>query len=147
MDSERIPINNIKGQSLKKMIFFILGTISLVLAYIGTIMPGIPGTPFILLTAYFYIRSSDRMYNWILRNRLFNKIIQEFRKGENIPMRFKLIVVVNLWISIAVAEIWLIENIWYRAGTILIGFLCSIFVIRMKRKKNEIMNLKENNSV
>ncbi len=53
-----------KKKNLKKAMFFSFGIISLGLAYLGIILPRFPGTPFILLTAFFFIRSSDRMYGY-----------------------------------------------------------------------------------
>ena len=128
-------MTNTKKHILKKRINFGLGLISLVLAYIGIVMPGIPGTPFILLTAFFFFKSSDRMYNWLLSKKLFAKIINEFSQKETIPLKLKLFVIVQLWISITVAEIWFITSIWPRIIVIVIGLICSLFILKLKKFK------------
>jgi uncharacterized membrane protein YbaN (DUF454 family) len=91
-------------QTLNKWIFLLLGTICLVFAYIGTVMPGIPGTPFILLTAFFYFRSSDRLYNWFRKQKLFARLIKEYEKDPSVTLRLRIMVLIPFWISIVVAE-------------------------------------------
>ena len=126
-------MTNTKKYILKKRINFALGLISLVLAYIGIAMPGIPGTPFILLTAFFFFKSSDRMYNWLMSKKLFAKIIQEFSQKETIPLKLKLFVIVQLWISITVAEVWFVKELWPRMIIIVIGLICSLFILKLKK--------------
>jgi uncharacterized membrane protein YbaN (DUF454 family) len=125
----------IHTSKLKKTLFLIFGTISLVLAYIGVIFPGIPGIPFILLTAWFYVRSSDKMYNWILNHRVFGKLLDKFSQKEKVPLGFKLFVVSQLWVSITVSLIWLIHNIYFQILTIIVGIIVSIVIFRMKKTK------------
>ncbi len=122
-----------KKQLLKKRLYFVLGLFSLVLAYIGVIMPGIPGTPFILLTAFFFFKSSDKMYNWLMSKKLFARIIHEFSKKERIPLKLKLFVIIQLWISISVAEIWFVEDIYLQIIIIVIGIICSFLILKVKK--------------
>lgn len=120
-------------KNLNKYIFFILGTICLVLAYIGTVLPGIPGSPFILLTAFFYLRSSDRMYNWLRRQKLFGQLIREYEKDSTVPLRLRIIILIPFWISIIVAEIIFVKTLF--SGILLAGsaIIISVIVIFVKR--------------
>jgi len=72
------------------------------MSYVGVALPGVLGIPFILLTAYFYVCSSDKMYNWLLNHRLFGKLLNDFSKHKTVPLRFKLFVISQLWVSISV---------------------------------------------
>lgn len=123
----------IKKNKYQKLIFFIIATVCLVLAYIGIAMPGIPGTPFILLTAYFYLRSSDRMYHWLLKQKLFAKLINEFKKRETIPLKLKIGVLIPFWISIIVAEFIFVKNTWTGIGLAFAAILLSVLVLRLKK--------------
>jgi len=116
----------------KKLLYLILGGISLTLAYIGVAMPGIPGTPFILLTAYFFVRSNKRSYNWVVNHKLFGKIIREFQKSEKVPLKFKIFVALQLWISIAVARWLLIETLWVEIPVYTLGIIATLFIFRLK---------------
>jgi hypothetical protein len=126
-------MDNLKQHKFRKRMNLLLGLIALVLAYIGTALPGVPGTPFILLTAFFFVRSSDRMYQWLMRNKLFAKIIHKFDEQEKLPLKFKLFVILQLWISIAVAEIWFIESLIVRIITALIGVIVSVLILLIKK--------------
>jgi len=125
----------IKTSRIKKSLFLVFGTISLVLAYVGVIMPGIPGIPFILLTAWFYVRSSDKMYNWILNHRVFGKLLNKFSEKEKVPLGFKIFVVSQLWVSVTVTLIWFVHNIYIQIPIVIIGIIASIVVFRMKKTK------------
>ncbi len=120
----------------KKLIFFVLGSLSLIMSYIGVALPGVPGIPFILLTAYFYVRSSDRMYNWLLNHRLFGKLLSNFRKHQQIPLSFKIFVIMQLWVSILVAQIWFLSDLFWRITVVLMGVVSSIIVARMKQTQS-----------
>lgn len=87
----------------KKLLFFVLGLIFLVLAYIGIIMPGIPGIPFILLSGWFFLRSSDKLYNWMMRQRILAKVLEKFSKG-NVSEKTKWFVISQYWVSIIIAQ-------------------------------------------
>jgi len=117
----------------KKYLFLFLGTICLILAYIGIVMPGIPGTPFILLTGYFYFRSSDKMYNWILKQKIFARLIGEYNKNPHIPIKLKILILIPFWISIVVAEFIFIRTLFEGIALGIVAALVSIFVFRLKK--------------
>jgi len=121
----------------KKLIFFVLGSLSLIMSYIGVALPGVPGIPFILLTAYFYVRSSDRMYNWLLNHWIFGKLLSDFRKHKQVPLRFKIFVISQLWVSILVAQIWFISDLFWRITVVLMGIVSSIIVAKMKQTQSD----------
>jgi uncharacterized membrane protein YbaN (DUF454 family) len=123
-------------QRLQKWLFLLFGTICLVLAYIGTVMPGIPGTPFILLTAFFYFRSSDRMYNWLRRQKLFGRLIREYEKNSTVPLRLRIMVLIPFWISIFVAEIIFVKTLFYGITLAVVAIIISLVVIFVKRNNN-----------
>ncbi|MDF1549006.1 MAG: YbaN family protein [Bacteroidales bacterium] len=124
-----------KKPIIRKRINIALGFISLGLAYIGIALPGVPGTPFILLTAFFFVRSSDKMYNWLLRKKIFAKIINKFNDNEKLPLTFKLFVIMQLWISISVALIWFVNSYSARLIIFIIGIFCSILILFIKKIK------------
>ncbi len=122
---------------LRKYFFFVLGTICLVLAYIGIFMPGIPGTPFILLTGYFYLRSSDKMYAWILKQRIFAKLIGEYEKNPNIPLRLKIYFLIPFWISILVAEFIFVRTLYQGIALGLFAVVFSTFILLLKKNSEQ----------
>lgn len=126
-------MENDQKQSIRRPLYLVLGFISLVLAYLGVALPGFPGTPFILLTAYFFVRSSDKMYNWLLSKKLFARIIREFSEKETLSMKFKLFIIIQLWISFTVAMIWFIESLYWKLFLVLLGLIITIIVLKIKK--------------
>lgn len=72
--------------SFLKSIFILLGTLSLFVGVIGIVVPGLPTTPFLLLTAGLYLKSSDKLYAKLIVNRFVGSYIIKFnqRKGMSI---------------------------------------------------------------
>jgi uncharacterized membrane protein YbaN (DUF454 family) len=66
--------------NLLKIVLILLGTLSLVIGVTGVFIPGLPTTPFLLLTAGLYVRSSEKLYQSLITNRYFGTFIREFRR-------------------------------------------------------------------
>jgi uncharacterized membrane protein YbaN (DUF454 family) len=130
-------------QTLNKWAFLLLGTICLVLAYIGTVMPGFPGTPFILLTAFFYFRSSDRLYGWLQKQKLFARLIIEYEKDPSITLRLRIMVLVPFWISIVVAEFLFVKSLISGVLLAFAAMIISAVVIFVQRNGKINVNKKK----
>ena len=77
-----------------------LGTIFLALGVVGVVVPGLPTTPFLLLSAACYVRSSERLYTRLLNHKVFGKIIRDFRETRSISLRSKVISIATMWAMI-----------------------------------------------
>jgi uncharacterized membrane protein YbaN (DUF454 family) len=86
-----------------KLLLIVLGSIFLGLGFLGIFAPGLPTTPFLLLAAGCYVRSSDRLYSWLLKHKLFGKYIHNFRKTPSIPLHIKIISLIVIWILIGLS--------------------------------------------
>ena len=74
-----------------KALYILFGTLSLILGIIGIFLPLLPTTPFLLLTAALYVRSSPRLYNWLLHQKYLGNYIRNFRENKAIPLRAKIV--------------------------------------------------------
>jgi uncharacterized membrane protein YbaN (DUF454 family) len=61
-----------------KAVYIILGSISLILGLLGIIVPVLPTTPFLLLTAYLYTKGSTRFYGWFTHTKVYDKHLRSF---------------------------------------------------------------------
>ena len=88
---------------LKRALWLCLGMLFLSLGVIGVLLPGLPTTPFMLLAAACFARSSQRFYSWLLNNPLFGDKVRRYRAGHGIPQRIKLFAVslVSLFVGYA----------------------------------------------
>ena len=73
-----------------RILLIILGSIFVAIGAVGILVPGLPTTPFMILAAACYIRSSNKLYNWLIKNKLFGKHIKNIREGKGIPIRVKI---------------------------------------------------------
>ncbi|MBM7552123.1 YbaN family protein [Thalassobacillus pellis] len=97
-----------------RIILIIGGCLSLFLGALGILLPLLPTTPFLLLAAACFVRSSDKLYNWLLNNKWFGTYIQDFRSGKGIPLQAKIIGVTVLWVSILFSAFAVVEVIFVR---------------------------------
>ena len=88
-----------------KYILIILGSLSLALGIIGIFLPLLPTTPLLLLSAALYVRSSEKMYQWLIHHKYLGNYIRNFREHRAIPLRAKIISVSMVWISLIYCSI------------------------------------------
>src|SRR5690606_10097341 len=72
-----------------RVTYRILGLFFLGLGILGYLLPGLPGTVFILIAAYFFAQSSPRFYNWLMNHKVFGRWIRDFRAGKGVPLWVK----------------------------------------------------------
>jgi len=104
--------SKVKKQKIIRILLFIAGSISLFLGTIGIFLPLLPTTPFLLLSAACYMRSSERMHKWLLNNRWFGEYIKNYQAGRGIPMKTKILVITVLWITILFSVIFMLNDMW-----------------------------------
>ena len=68
--------SKLKKNKLIRLLFAFIGSIFVGLAIIGIFLPGLPTTPFLIVAAYFYIRSSNKLYNWLINNKFLGIYIK-----------------------------------------------------------------------
>lgn len=120
----------------RRIIYIILGSFFLILGAVGIFIPLLPTTPFWLLTCWFYLRSSEKLYNRAMSNRYFGSYIKNFLVDKAIPLRSKIISVSVMWLSAILTCIYLVEYLWVKILLILIstGVTWHIFSFPTKKK-------------
>lgn len=112
----------------KRVIFFILGILFLGLSYIGIIMPGIPAIPFILLAGWFFLNSSEKLYDWMLSKKIMGKILRKFFEGEGASKGMAFFVISQYWVSLVVAQLIFSMQVYMYVMLNLLGVLGSILI-------------------
>ena len=82
---------------LRQPVYVILGTMFLLLGALGLFLPVLPTTPFWLLTCWFYLRGSNRLYARVMRNPYFGGYMRGFLEEKAIPLHGKIVTVVVMW--------------------------------------------------
>lgn len=129
--------------NIKKYLFIFLGSISLGLGSIGIILPLLPTTPFLLLAAYFYLRSSKKLYVWLLNHRIFGIYIYSYINFHAIDLKTKISALSLLWLSLTISII-LINKLLVTLILLIIGLSVSLHILSLKTMSRDQM-IKERN--
>jgi uncharacterized protein len=117
-----------------RVLFFLAGSLALVLAVVGAILPLLPTTPFLIIAAYCYARSSDRVHGWLLSNRLFGRQLRDYTTGAGVSWRVKTGALVLLWVTIGLSAVLFAPYVWLRVVLVLIGLVVSLHIVRVKAR-------------
>jgi uncharacterized membrane protein YbaN (DUF454 family) len=112
-----------------KPILIVLGTLSLSLGIFGIIVPGLPTTPFLLLTAGLYLRSSETLYNWVISNRLVGPYIVNYNKNKGITRKVKIKAISLMVAMISLSTIFFIDTLTLRLIVVSLGIIGAIVVM------------------
>ena len=85
---------------MKKLFWNILGFISLGLAYVGVITPGIPYSPFVVFAAYCFSKGSERMHKWIMNHKLFGPFLTNWGEKRVFPQKMKYFMLAMMSLSL-----------------------------------------------
>ncbi|HKM92418.1 MAG TPA: YbaN family protein [Prolixibacteraceae bacterium] len=121
---------------LTKYLFITLGTVSLGLGVLGIFVPGLPTTPFLLLTASLYMRSSKRLYKKLISNKLLGPYLTEFYEKKGMTVKDKIRAISLMWTMIIISTVFFIENIKIDIIIILIGLIGTIvmgFIVKSRQ--------------
>lgn len=88
---------------MSRWIFISLGLFFVVLAAAGVALPGLPTTPFLLLAAACFAKSSPRLYSWLLANKVFGPIIVSWRENRTMPRRAKQFALMSIVLTGAIS--------------------------------------------
>lgn len=105
----------------KRTLYIVLGSLFLGLGTVGIFVPLLPTTPFWLLTAWFYLRSSQRLYDKAMANRYFGSVVRGYVEDKSISLRTKIITLSIMWASAILTSVFLIERWWIIALLLLIS--------------------------
>ena len=123
---------------LTRALFAVLGLLFLGVGILGYLVPGLPGTLFLLIAAWFFSMSHPRLYRWMMTNRWFGKTLSDYRAGLGIPRRIKIIAVSAIAISVTVSVVFAIETAWLRVFLVAFGLYGVYFVLSRPTRENVV---------
>lgn len=106
-------------------------TISFILGVIGIILPILPTTPFLLLSSYCYIKSSNKLYDLLINNKIFGKYISNYIEYKSIDKKSKMISTLFLWLTIGIS-FFLMENLYIKILLLIVSISVSIHILKLK---------------
>lgn len=118
-----------------RMALLVIGWLSVVLGVIGIFVPVLPTTPFLLLAAACFVRSSRRLYLWLVEHPRLGPWIRDYLEGQGIPLKGKVYALVLMWASISLSCV-LVPLPWARGLMLTSAVLVSIYILRQKTLRN-----------
>ncbi len=115
-----------------KYIFTFLGSLSLVLGIIGIFVPMLPTTPFLLLTAALYFRSSPKLYEWLMNHPQLGTYIRNFRENRAIPLRVKVVSVTLVWGTLLYCAFGIAQQWWLQILFLLLATGITVHILHYK---------------
>ena len=112
-----------------KALLIIIGTLSITLGVIGIVIPLLQTTPLILLGAACYIKSSDELYQKLIRNKWLGGYIKDFREKKGITLTNKVLSLSMMWISILGTILLFDITIWLAATLIVVAVTVSAYIL------------------
>lgn len=122
--------------------FKILGFIFVGLATLGAFLPLLPTTPFLLLAAGCFARSSKKWHNWLIQNPTFGKLIQDWQAHRCIPLKSKVIALSMIMLFGGSSVLFAVDHIYLKIFGACVVLYGIYFVGRLKTCKN-ISNAEE----
>jgi uncharacterized membrane protein YbaN (DUF454 family) len=107
------------------------------LGVVGAFLPLLPTTPFLLLAAACFARSSQRFYNWLVGNKWFGVYVRDYREGRGIPFRIKVATIGTLWVVIGLSAAFAVSSLIVRIILLVIAAGVTAHILAIRPRKGE----------
>ena len=118
--------------NLLRWVLIIIGSFFTGLGILGIFLPLLPTTPFLLLAAACYIRSSERFYNWLINNKWLGNYIKNYLEGKGVSLKAKVFSISLLWITIGYSVVFIVNIYPIRVILILIAIGVTIHILSIR---------------
>ncbi|WP_339409939.1 YbaN family protein [Pseudomonas sp. EA_35y_Pfl2_R5] len=116
-----------------RYVLLAIGWLSVALGVIGIFLPVLPTTPFLLLAAACFMRSSKRFYLWLVNHRQLGPWIIDYLEGQGIPLKGKVYAISLMWLSIGLS-CYLVPLFWARVFMLTSAVLVSLYILSQKTR-------------
>lgn len=121
-----------------RMAYRVLGSVFLGFGALGYMLPGLPGTVFILIAAYFFAQSSPRFYNWLMNHRVFGTWIRDFRAGKGVPLWLKVYAPAMIVLSCGLSIVFYFQprGLWWLAALVAaVGVYGVYYILKLPTRR------------
>ena len=136
--------------SVKKIIYIVVGCICVGVGAIGAFIPILPTVPFLLVSAFCFARSSEKLNNWFKSTKLYKNNLESYVRGEGMTIKTKVKIMTTVTILMAIGEVCMMK---VPIGQICLGVVWLLHVIafvffiktkkEVKKEQVEVENSKE----
>lgn len=124
---------------MKKNLLIAAGCTSLSLGVLGIFVPLLPTTPFLLLASACFVRSSERLHNWLIHHKVFGNYIRCYQQYRAISLRSKVLTVSVLWVFIGYSALFVVSVLWIRLLLMMIAVTVTTHILRLRTLTNNML--------
>lgn len=122
-----------------KIIYFVIGFVAMILGAIGVVLPVLPTTPFLLVSAFCFAKSSQRFHNWFISTKLYKNHLDSFVKERAMTLRTKVGLLTFASTMILIA-IYFMDNLILRFFLLcLMMFKYYYFIFKIKTISSKVV--------
>ena len=120
----------------KRLLLVTIGLICLGLGIVGYVLPGLPGTIFLIIAATLFVRSSDRLYKFVVDNRQFGRQVEEYLRTGAMPLKAKIISLVSIW-AFTLISVFLAPYTWlFKIPILILAIVGTVYILTRPISKN-----------
>jgi uncharacterized membrane protein YbaN (DUF454 family) len=120
------------GRRLLRYLLVGAGCVSVALGVVGIFVPVMPTSPFLLLAAVCFVRSSERLHTWLITHRWLGIYVRDYVEHRAITKRAKVVGLVLLWLSVGCSGLWIVRSPALRLVLLLIALIGTIFLLHVR---------------
>lgn len=87
---------------IKKIIYIVVGCLGVGLGAVGAVLPLLPAFPFLLLAAFCFAKSSERLHNWFTSTKLYKNNLESYVKGQSMTWKTKIRIMVTVTVLMSI---------------------------------------------
>lgn len=114
---------------LKKIVLIFVGLLCLALGILGYIVPGLPGTIWLIIAATLFVRSSDRLYNFVIRNRMFGNQVRGFLETGQMPIKAKVLSLISMWAFTSLSVIFAPYDWRFKGPIFMLAVVGTVYIL------------------
>lgn len=114
-----------------KLILVTLALLSLSMGVIGIVVPGMPTTVFLLMSAGLLVKSNERLYNWLMNHKVLGKFIKDYIEHKAMPKRAKIMAIVMMTTMVTLSVVFFIQPLVIRIIVALAGVIGFIAIMKV----------------
>tara|TARA_Y100000588_G_scaffold113159_3_gene124208 strand:+ start:179 stop:574 length:396 start_codon:yes stop_codon:yes gene_type:complete len=122
-------MNNNIFSKFTKLIFVLFGLVFLAIGIAGYILPGLPGTIFVIISAGLFMRSSPKLYAFVTQNSLFGRQLREYLETGVMPLRAKILSLSSIWVFTTISILWAPYGWIFDVVILILALAGSIYIL------------------
>lgn len=124
---------------LKKMFYVILGFVGVALGAVGAVLPLLPSVPFLIIAAFSFARSSERLDSWFKETRLYKENLEDYVKGKGMRKKVKVRIMIAITFLMSIGFILMgLKGVYI--GCMILAFIWLVHIVYFLFKVKTIVD-------